>query len=74
MAIESSNIQRGEPHWRKASMSNGSGACVELALAADGGVLVRDSKDRSGPILRFTHAEWEAFVDGVRKGEFDDLA
>jgi hypothetical protein len=36
-------------------------------------MLVRDSKDTTGAVLRFTAAEWEAFVDGVRKGEFDDL-
>jgi hypothetical protein len=35
---------------------------------------VRDSKDRSGPVLRFTGLEWDAFLDGARKGEFDHLA
>lgn len=70
MAMKSSDIGR----WRKASASTGNGACVEAAPLADGGVAVRDSKDRMGPILRFTAAEWEAFVDGVRKGEFDGLA
>jgi Domain of unknown function (DUF397) len=32
---------------------------------------VRDSKDRSGPVLQFTRREWEAFLAGVRHGEFD---
>jgi len=36
-----------------------------------GGVAVRDSKDPDGPILRFTAAEWAAFVEGVAAGEFD---
>jgi hypothetical protein len=26
-----------------------------------------------GPILVYNQAEWEAFLDGVNKGEFDDL-
>jgi hypothetical protein len=26
---------------------------------------------RGGPVLVFTHREWEAFVGGVRFGEFD---
>jgi uncharacterized protein DUF397 len=34
-------------------------------------VAVRDAKDRTGPVLQFTAAEWEAFVGGVRGGEFD---
>jgi hypothetical protein len=46
--------------WRKSSRS-GSNACVEVAFV-EGGVAVRDSKDRSGPVLRFTHKEWESFV------------
>ena len=59
-------------HWRKSSRSNGTGGnnCVEMAQLTDA-VAVRDSKDRSGPTLLFTPAEWSAFVAGVRLGEFD---
>jgi hypothetical protein len=43
-------------------------------IARDGVVvLMRDSKDPDGPWLNFTKAEWAAFLDGVKKGEFDDL-
>jgi hypothetical protein len=55
--------------WRKSTYSNDNG-CVEVAFA-NGQIAVRDSKDRSGPILRFTSLEWWAFVGGVRHGEFD---
>jgi len=58
--------------WRKANRSVGNGACVELA-PADGMVLVRDSKDPKGPVLRYTATEWHAFLDGAKRGEFDDL-
>lgn len=34
-------------------------------------VAVRSSEQRDGPVLIFTPAEWEAFVAGVRDGEFD---
>ncbi len=44
--------------------------CVHVAVH-EGNVLVRDSKDPDGPVLRFTPAEWEAFVEGAKKGEFD---
>jgi len=58
--------------WRKSSFSNGSGgACVEVANLADGAMAVRDSKDRTGPVLAFTRAEWNAFLAGARAGEFD---
>ncbi len=36
-------------------------------------VLVRDSKDLSGPILKFSVPEWRAFVAGVHHGELDPL-
>ena len=55
--------------WRKSTLSQYNG-CVEVALL-DGRVSVRDSKDRYGPVLTFSPHEWEAFVDGVRNGEFD---
>ncbi|WP_370355890.1 DUF397 domain-containing protein [Catenulispora sp. EB89] len=58
--------------WRKASASGSSGSCVEVAWLPDGGRAVRDSKDPSGPHLKFTAREWAAFIDGVSKGEFED--
>ena len=55
--------------WRKSTRSGNNG-CVEVAFVEDQ-VAVRDSKDRSGPVLVFTAPEWEAFVGGVRTGEFE---
>jgi hypothetical protein len=56
--------------WRTASTG---GNCVEVAALPGGGVAVRDSKDRGGAVLEYTRAEWVAFVDGLRRGVFDDL-
>ncbi|WP_211590176.1 DUF397 domain-containing protein [Microbispora sp. H11081] len=57
--------------WRKAGRSNTAGdQCVEVARLCDG-VAVRDSKDPQGPRLMFTPGEWEAFIEGVKGGEFD---
>jgi hypothetical protein len=58
--------------WRKSSLSGGDGGnCVEVADLSGGRRAVRDSKDRGGPALVFTPAEWAAFVGGVKTGEFD---
>jgi hypothetical protein len=55
--------------WRKSTFS-GSNGCVEVAFAGEQ-VAVRDSKDQSGAVLTFSPTEWEAFLAGVRHGEFD---
>jgi len=57
---------------RKSSYSGSNGGgCVEVADLPDGGRLLRDTKDRNGPVLQFTAPEWAAFIAGVRDGEFD---
>lgn len=54
----------------KASASDNGGGCVEVGMFT-GGVAVRDSKSSCSPVLFFTDLEWEAFLEGVRAGEFD---
>lgn len=71
--------------WQTAASCEG-GACVEIGwqtskqCTSDGCVevhqcgdqfVVRDSKDKDGPVLTFTRDEWDAFVGGVKDGEFD---
>lgn len=34
-------------------------------------VWVRDSRRDTGPVLNYTHEEWNAFVRGVKDGQFD---
>jgi hypothetical protein len=45
--------------------------CAEVAFEVDGSVLMRNSREPEGAVLRFTPAEWDAFTGGVRNGEFD---
>ena len=47
--------------WRKSSRS-GEDNCVEVAVLPAGGMAVRDSKDRTGPVLTFTAGRWQAFL------------
>jgi Domain of unknown function (DUF397) len=62
----------GSAHnWIKSSLSMANGNCVEVAGLSSGFIRVRDSKNPRGPVLGFTPAEWDAFVGGVRNGEFD---
>jgi hypothetical protein len=56
--------------WRTSTRSGDNGQCVEVRRVGDA-VEVRDTKDRSGPILRFTPTEWSAFTGGTKDGEFD---
>lgn len=58
--------------WRKTVRSNSSGS-VEVAFINDR-VVLRNSKYQDGPMLMFTPFEWEAFVGGVRLGEFELLS
>jgi hypothetical protein len=57
--------------WIKSSLSYGNGNCVEVAGLSGDVIMVRDSKNAKGPVLGFTAGEWDAFVGGVRNGEFD---
>jgi hypothetical protein len=55
--------------WRKSSHSDNGGECVEVGsrVGADR-VLVRDTKDRGGPELRFSPAAWRRFAAQVKLG------
>ncbi len=55
----------------KSSLSFANGNCVEVASLADGSIGVRNSRHSDGPVLAFTSDEWQAFLGGVRNGEFD---
>jgi hypothetical protein len=54
-----------EGNWRKSSYSgDNGGACVEVASAE--AVLVRDTTNRSGPVVTFTADAWQAFLTTVK--------
>ncbi|GAA1617315.1 DUF397 domain-containing protein [Actinoplanes couchii] len=64
-------IDRNSLHWRIATRSGG-GNCVEIAKSDDL-IAFRNSKRPDGEIILYTQPEFAAFLDGAKKGEFDDL-
>jgi hypothetical protein len=55
-------------NWKKPSYSTAQGNCVEVSQLRDG-IIVRDSKNPSGPVLRFSADDWQAFVASVKAGK-----
>jgi hypothetical protein len=57
--------------WRKSTRSGSTGGnCVEIA-ALPAAVVVRDSKDQTGPVLMFEPAAWASFVGAARTSQPD---
>jgi hypothetical protein len=53
-------------NWRKASYSSNGGAeCVEIG-ASPRAVLIRDTRDRTGPVLRFSPEAWRSFTGQLK--------
>lgn len=63
----------GPVTWRRPAGARADGESVEFAVLDDGQVAVRNARDPEGPVLVYTPAEISAFVDGAKKGEFDDM-
>lgn len=47
-----------------------SAKCVGVSISS-GDVLVTNLNQKDSPVIRFTKDEWEAFIMGVKNGEFD---
>ncbi|MEC3982785.1 DUF397 domain-containing protein [Amycolatopsis sp. H20-H5] len=64
--------------WRKSSYSNDGGStgdnCVEAAALPDGRIAIRNSNHPDAGVTYFTRAEMSAWLQGIKAGEFDDLA
>ena len=54
--------------WRKSSYSANGADCVEIALV-DKFVLVRDSHDRSGIVLKLSGQDWRQVVQRIRSSD-----
>ncbi len=70
VAVSNAECSTDRP-WRTASKS-ASGNCIQVARHGDI-IMIADSKHPGGPILSYTIPEFDAFLDGAKKGEFDDF-
>ncbi|MFE5143426.1 DUF397 domain-containing protein [Streptomyces fagopyri] len=59
-----------DAEWQSAPGTEDHEERVEIAYLPAGAVAMRSSLD-PGTVLRYTEAEWRAFVLGARDGEFD---
>jgi Domain of unknown function (DUF397) len=53
--------------WRKSRASGPDAGCVEVA-DMDSLVLVRDSHDRSGSVLKFPAGRWSELLQRIKNG------
>ena len=75
-------IDPGAQHWQRSGAGRGAIEIAFAQAAPDAGpppsqqqwVLMRVTDDPEGRVLVFDTFEWECFLDGARKGEFDDAA
>jgi hypothetical protein len=50
--------------WRKSTRSSQDGDCIEVS----DGIMVRDTKDRGGPVLEVSASAWRSFTSAVKAG------
>jgi len=69
-------IDPGAQRWERSGPDD---AAIEIAFPENPGrwergdwVLMRVDGDADGRVLVFSRLEWECFIDGARKGEFND--
>jgi Domain of unknown function (DUF397) len=72
--VEDLGVDVEAQRWRRSG--SGPGA-IEVAFVEALGrrwVLMRTAGEPSGLVLVYDRHEWECFVDGAKRGEFDDAA
>jgi hypothetical protein len=60
--------------WRKSRHSMSNGNCVEAAASGLNSIVVRDSANRAGDVLRYSTRVWLVFLAQAKVGKFDVTA
>ncbi len=59
--------------WRTSSYSgNGGDTCVEVGQSRDGMIAIRDTTDRTGPMLAVSSAAWRRLAAQVKRSLASD--
>ena len=56
-----------EQAWIKSSYSGSEANCVEVTMRDR--IMVPDTRDRTGPVLRFTPTAWRHFANQLKAAE-----
>lgn len=64
------NVDVRDAAWRKSHRSVNNGACVEVAPVREA-IMVRDSVDPAGSMIRYSAQTWQAFIADAKLGSFD---
>lgn len=70
--MSAAKIESCSRGWRKARRSMGAGDCIEISPVV-GGILVRDSKNPDGTVLRYQEIAWRSFLSAAKQGRLDTL-
>jgi hypothetical protein len=66
--MDTTGAAREPGTWFKSSYSESAKSCVEVRMTDQ--VDVRDTKDRSGPVLQFSRTAWSDFIADIQDGGF----
>jgi hypothetical protein len=70
--VEELGVDLGSQTWLRSSAGDGAIEVAFVDALAERWVLMRVAGDPDGRVLVYDHHEWECFVDGAKRGEFDD--
>jgi hypothetical protein len=74
LTVSELGIDPAAVEWKRSGEGPGT---VQVAFVSARGavwVLLRSQGSADGLVSVFTRFEWECFLDGAKKGEFDDAA
>jgi len=67
-------ITLADVEWKGSGQGPGTIQVAFVSARGTDWVLLRSQESADGLISVFTSFEWECFLDGAKKGEFDDAA
>lgn len=72
--VQGLGIDLEAQHWQRSGVEPGAVEVAMVEAAGEQWVLTRMSDDPGSPVLVYDRYEWECFLDGAKRGEFDDAA